>query len=377
MTKEGEMGGKRIRNEEIRLIAQYIRCQRHSDELICNDDSYCNVKAPKKNWAKAFLDRQAARGVGTRGDKSAVNNHQKIDPWLPDLNKRLHPTKILNENVYHLVTVGGAMPYHADPQKLVTIDDLREFEKRQHSAPVVTIVECVSRSDKLLSPLIVWPKSILNDSLDEAKSFHFANLVLTGRFEETAFFHWLQHVFEPQTCVRADRRKRFLLIARTERFCLESIQKFCREKDIVLCDAHGAPWKNVLPDVSLHASRIPSIVETLQQVYTNNRTSGMRFLEGYSVARTQAFRTHDKVSDPALVPTPVKHGNDHADDNELDSASDIAMPTANAFEQLVFEVQHDLACLDIDREERELIDHFISTAKAFASFYFDHSATDL
>jgi hypothetical protein len=73
---------------------------------------------------------------------------------------------------------------------------------------------------------------------------------------------------------------------------------------------------------------------------------------------------------------PVGDNSDHADKNEPDSASNIAMPTANAFEQLVFEVQHDLACLNIDREEQELIDHFISTAKAFASFYFNHSATD-
>jgi hypothetical protein len=266
------------------------------------------------------------------------------------------------------------MPYRADPQKLVTIDDLNDFDKRQRSAAVVTIVECVSDPDKLLSPFIVWPKSILNDSLDKANSFHFTNLVQTGRFEETAFVHWLQHMFEPQTCVRADKRKRLLLIARTERFSSERIQKFCREKDIVLCDAHGAPWKNVLPDVSLHAPRIPSIVETLQQAYNHNRTLGMGFLEGYKVARTHAFRTQDRMSGPALIPTPVE---DDADNNEPDSASNIAMPTADVFEQLVVEVQHDLACLDIDREERELIDHFISTSKAFASFYFNHSATDL
>jgi hypothetical protein len=221
------------------------------------------------------------------------------------------------------------MPYRADPQKLVTIDDLNDFDKRQRSAAVVTIVECVSDPDKLLSPFIVWPKSILNDSLDKANSFHFTNLVQTGRFEETAFVHWLQHMFEPQTCVRADKRKRLLLIARTERFSSERIQKFCREKDIVLCDAHGAPWKNVLPDVSLHAPRIPSIVEILQQAYNHNRTLGMGFLEGYKVARTHAFRTQDRMSGPALIPTPVE---DDADNNEPDSASNIAMPTADAFE---------------------------------------------
>jgi hypothetical protein len=373
VAKENEMGGKRVRNEEIRLIAQHIRFRRHSDETLRNDTCY-NMDRPGKNWVSGFVDRQVARGVESRGDKSAVNNHQKIDPWLPEISERLHPTKVLDENIFHLVAVGGAMPYHADPRKLVTYNDLEDFTQRRKSAAVVTIVECVSQSDKLLSPLIIWPKSTLNDSLDHATCLRFANLVLEGRFEEAAFFHWLQHVFEPQTCIRANKRKRFVLIARTENFWSERIQRFCREQNIVLCDAHGCPWKTMLPEVSLYTSWIPSIVETLQQVYTRNMGSGMRFLEGYSDARIQAFGTQDKMVDLAPVQMSADEGGDN---DEADSTPEIKIPTAATFEQLVLEVQHDLACLNIDSEERELIDHFISTAKVFASFYFNRLVEDL
>lgn len=377
VAKENEMGGKRVRNEEIRLIAQHIRCQRHSDETLRRlpEDSNCNdMDRPGKNWVGGFVDRQVARGVDSRGDKSAVNNRQKIDPWLADISERLRPTKVLDKNIFHLVAVGGAMPGRADPQKLVNINDLEEFTRRRRAAAVVTIVECVSQADELLSPLIIWPKATSNDSLDHATSLRFANLVSEGRLEEAGFFYWLQHVFEPQTHTRADKRRRFVLLAQKETFWSERIQKFCREQDIVLCDAHGAPWKTVLPDVSLYAAWMPSIVETLQQLYTRNAVSGIGFLEGYCGARVQAFKAQDKMIAPAPVQTFADNG---TDDDEAGSTSEFKMPTAAAFEQMAFEVQHDLACLDIDREERELIDHFISTAKVFAAFYFNRLAEGL
>jgi hypothetical protein len=289
VAKENDMGGKRIRNEEIRLIAQHIRSQRHSDEALRND-SCCNMERPGKNWVSGFVDRQVARGVGSRGEKSAANNHLEIDPWLAEINERFHPTKVLDENIFHLMAVGGAMPCRTDPQKLVTNDDLEEFAQRRKLAAVVTVVECVSQSDKLLSPLIIWPNSASSDSLHHATSLRFANLIAEGRLDEAAFFHWLQHVFEPQTRIRANKRRRFVLIARTEKFWTERIQKFCREQNIVLCDAHGYPWKTMLPDVSLYTAWVPSIVETLQQVYTRNMGSGMRFLEAYSDARIQGPR---------------------------------------------------------------------------------------
>jgi hypothetical protein len=76
--------------------------------------------------------------------------------------------------------------------------------------------------------------------------------------------------------------------------------------------------------------------------------------------------------DPVQMPD-----DDGGDNHEADSTSEVEIPTAATFEQLVHEVQHDLACLDIDKEERELINRFISTAKVFASFYFDHLVEDV
>lgn len=99
----------------------------------------------------------------------------------------------------------------------------------------------------------------------------------------------------------------------------------------------------------------------------------MNFLESYCDARTHALGAQEMMIDPAPVQAPA---DDNTDSIGPDSRSEVKVPTATAFEQMVNEVQHDLACLDIDREERELIDHFISTTKVFASFYFKHSAED-
>ena len=372
------MGGKRIRNEEIRLIAQRIRCQRHCDEALPMGDPACHIELPGKNWSSAFFNRQLAHGAGSRGTKSAVNNRQEIDTWLPDLTKKLRPTKILDENVFHLVVIGGAMPHRAGPQKLVTNDDLEAFATIPDSASVVTIMEYVSQSEKLLSTLIVWPKSTSNNSLDQATSFHFANLVLYGRYEEATFYHWLQHVFEPQTCMKDNARKRFLLMAQTEVSCSRRIKDFCHERDIVLCDALGASSKKILPDVCDYTSRLSSTVQTLQHAYVRNRSLGMGFLEGYSDARAQVFGAEDRTVDAVPIHTASDDGDDdNSSTNEPCSTSNVEIPTAAAFEQLVLEVQHDLACLDIDKEEKDLLDYFISTAKAFASLHFNHSAEDL
>lgn len=100
----------------------------------------------------------------------------------------------------------------------------------------------------------------------------------------------------------------------------------------------------------------------------------MRFLEGYSDARTQAFEAQERMVNAVPVQRPIDDG---IENKELDSTSNTEIPTAVAFEQLVSEVQHDLACLDIDKEERELMDHFISTAKLFASLHFNHPEKDL
>ena len=270
------------------------------------------------------------------------------------------------------------MPHRAGPQKLVTNDDLEAFATIPDSASVVTIMEYVSQSEKLLSTLIVWPKSTSNNSLDQATSFHFANLVLYGRYEEATFYHWLQHVFEPQTCMKDNARKRFLLMAQTEVSCSRRIKDFCHERDIVLCDALGASSKKILPDVCDYTSRLSSTVQTLQHAYVRNRSLGMGFLEGYSDARAQVFGAEDRTVDAVPIHTASDDGDDdNSSTNEPCSTSNVEIPTAAAFEQLVLEVQHDLACLDIDKEEKDLLDYFISTAKAFASLHFNHSAEDL
>ena len=46
VAEEKRMDGKRIRSEEIRLIAQRIRCQRHSVEALPMGNPSCHIELP-------------------------------------------------------------------------------------------------------------------------------------------------------------------------------------------------------------------------------------------------------------------------------------------------------------------------------------------
>jgi hypothetical protein len=378
-----------LRLAEITAIARLIRYRRHSVKDLCNEDlGSCNVKPPKKNWSSSFFARKGQPQSLSKRPNLARKGSNDMTKLLKDLNPMIQRTKILHENTFRLLVVGGVLLKDSMLRELMTGDYIAEYMKRTRAGEVLTIVECVSLQHRALSPFIVWPATTAVISRTPARpSFdHGITSSKTGEFDNIAFSDWLERIFDHQTRNQTNGRPRFLIVDRLANYWSERIDKFCQSRKIVMCEAQGSLAKRLPPSTVPHTEACASVVGALQQAYNEKKSLGMDFWESYRDAHDGVFdRREGGTVDSGLVQMPIdpKIDTQPADamlkdervipasastiGRNVDSVPESQMMSSARFGFLASRVQHDLACIDMDEAARGRLNDLIRASKTFAS----------
>jgi hypothetical protein len=119
------------------------------------------TKAPGKNWARAFEERQpelkARRMRSIDWKRHAIHIHDKITEWFDVIGKVLQDPAVLPGNVYNMDETGVLLSMLGSVKVLVGRDDLRGHRGVGVKRTLVTANECISADGEKLPPLIIWP----------------------------------------------------------------------------------------------------------------------------------------------------------------------------------------------------------------------------
>jgi hypothetical protein len=383
--KRVEMASFRLRHDELRDIACLIRHSRHSSARLCKDDLERDARRPNKDWSPSFFIRMGQDPKITKRPNLARSGSADMAKLLKDLDPMVQHTKILHENVYHLLLVGGVFLKNSILRLLMKVDDMEEYLKRTPAGKVLTVVECMSLQREVLCPLIVWPVTADKHVSAKKSVYHRATKSRSGQLDTETFLNWLKQTFEPQTCIQACGRLRFLVVGRLADYCSKRITEFCQERKIVICEARGTLAKRLPSGTATYEESNALAVETLQRAYSENRNHGTDFWRNYQGARNEALEGWKKgMVDCSMIRRSADPGVNAQRSNILPEEETSLTPGANTVEQrldrsaesrrmseaahfqfVISVFQHDLACMDMDEATRDRINHFVNSAKTF------------
>lgn len=305
------------------------------------------------------------------------------------LDPMIQHTKILHENIYHLLAVGGVLVEDSKLRKLMPGGDIADYMRRTPGGKILAVAECMNLRDRALKPFVVWPATTAVISRTSARPTfdHCITSSRTGEFDTHAFSDWLERVFDHQTRDQAAGRPRFLIVDRRADYCSESITNFCQSRKIVICETKGSLAKrlpsNTIPNIKAHAS----VIVALREAYNEKESLGMDFWERYGTARGEAFGGHEggtvnsgmtqmqinlsvnaqsadaTMNGEILMPA----GASTIIDRSLESVPERHMIPPARFELLIARVKNDMACIDMDEAVRERLNDLLGASKAFAS----------
>jgi len=386
IAKRAEVANFRLRHDEINSVAQTIRHRRHSDGDLCIEDQKCSTKKPDKNWSSAFFARRTQHQNVKRRHNLARSGATDMSELLKDLSPMIQQTKILHENVYHLLLVGGVMLKGNILRELMKPGETGQYLKRTPTGKVLTIVECMSLQHEVLSPLVVWPATTGSDNSFTTSLDHCSTNSAAGQFDVATFSDWLEQIFDPQTCIRARGRPRFLILGRLADFFSKRTAEFCQKRKIVVYEARGTTAKKLPPGAATYDEFTASTFKALQRAYTEKTRLGMSFWENYRGARKEAFQIQKEhmagsselraqIDPEANAQSSTAMTNDkmtmttsaNTSEHSVVSPPEGRPLSVAHYEFLASVVQHDLACIDMDEAVKDRINHMISVSKALLS----------
>lgn len=220
----------------LRSLAYVIARQRSSAFYLRANDA---VKPPGKNWPQGFYKRhpelKSRRVKALDWSRHDHNIYNKVAEWFTIIGKELDGPAILQENVYNMDETGVLLSVLGSLKVLTGKDDVNHRGVGVKRT-LITAIECISADGRSLHPLIIWPAAThrSNWTTYPTPGWHFA-CSQTGYTDTIISLYWIQHVFDPQTKARANRRPRILI---SDGFGThESIEvlRFCYENNIILC----------------------------------------------------------------------------------------------------------------------------------------------
>jgi hypothetical protein len=119
---------------------------------------------------------------------------------------------------------------------LVGKDDLRDYKGTGVKRTMITAIECISASSRLLLPLIVWPASThrSNWTTYPTPGWHCGHSE-NGYNDCKISLEWLTRVFDPQTKGLANQKPRVLICDGFGIHETLEILEYCFGNNIILC----------------------------------------------------------------------------------------------------------------------------------------------
>lgn len=135
-----------------------------------------------------------------------------MEDWFKLIGEQLRNPDILPENVYNMDETGVLLSVLSTLKVLVSSDKPQPHRKAGVKRTLVTAIECISADGRSLPPLIIRPAATHRSTWTTypTPGWHFA-CSKTGYTDTKISLYWIQHVFDPLTRDRANRKPRILI----------------------------------------------------------------------------------------------------------------------------------------------------------------------
>jgi len=218
---------------------------------------------------------------------------KNITHWFEVIGKQLEDPSILPENVYNMDETGVMLSMLGSVKVLVGKDDTRDYRGAGVKRTMVTAVECISASGKVLNPMIIWPATThrSNWTTFSTPGWHFA-CSESGYTDTKISFEWIKRVFDPQTKQRANQKPRILICDGFGSHESLEILEYCLENNIILCRLPSHTSHKLQPcDVAVFAPLKSAYRNQVERLYRGgvNTVRKEHFTSLYSRARELAF----------------------------------------------------------------------------------------
>jgi hypothetical protein len=152
------------------------------------------------------------------------------------IGKELDNPLILPENIYNMDKTGVLLSVLNSLKVLVDKNELRNYRGAGVKRTLITVIKCISADSRYLHPLIIWPAATHRSTwtVHPTPGWHFGHSE-TGYTDTAISLYWIQHVFDPQTKVRAKNNLQILISDGFGTHESLEIMKFAYENNIILC----------------------------------------------------------------------------------------------------------------------------------------------
>ena len=235
---------------------------------------------------------------------------ETLDAWFDAVEAAITKYEVLQSNIYNMDETGFAIGSMESTRVIIDSSTRTHWQTHPSRQEWVSVVECIGADGTAIRPLVIFKGQEVSsnwvpDNLDGLWAF---SSNAKGWSSNTMGMYWLEHVFDPATCEKAEGRTRLLICDGHDSHINGWFISYCMENNIhlLILPPHTSHILQPL-DVAIFGPLKRALTEALTPHYEARleKIHKIEWIDAYSRARKKALNSQNIASSwrgPGLFP---------------------------------------------------------------------------